>query len=291
MTATRVLRPPPRRAVQPSPGERARSLLGRDYLSHSAVSTYQKCPLKFYFQYVADLEPEFVPSSLVFGSAIHSAIEHHFRKLFEGANPPDREELVAEYDRAWAAKQNAPVRFGQGETAESLRDLAGRMLEVFWASSLSKLDSSTELLAVEEEFRGPVIPGCPDILGRVDLILADAERLRIIDFKTSRSAWGDAKVQEALPQQLLYVELLRPLARSLGIDQIEMEWVVLTKTRNPRIDRQTASATPERVAHTRAIVRHVWRAIQAKHFYPCPSTMNCPGCPFQAACRVWEGAP
>ena len=288
MTTTRVLRPP-RRAVQPSPGERARSLLGRDYLSYSAVSTYQKCPLKFCFQYVVSLEPEFVSSSLVFGSAIHAAIEHHFRKLFEGAEPPSCEELVAEYDRAWSAEPSATIRFGQGETPESLHDLAGRMLEVFWASSLSKLDTSAELLAVEEEFRGPIIPDCPDILGRVDLVLADAERLRIIDFKTSRSAWGDAKIQEALPQQLLYVELLRPLARSLGIDQIEMEWVVLTKTRNPGITLHTASPTPTDIAHTRATVRAVWHAIQAEHFYPCPSTINCPGCPFQQACRAWEG--
>lgn len=289
MTATRVLRPPPRRAAQPSPGERARSLVGRDYLSYSAVSTYQKCPLKFHFQYVADLEPEFVSSSLVFGSAIHAAIEHHFRKLFEGANAPAREDLVAEYERAWAAEQNVPIRFGQGETENSLRDLAGRMLEVFWASALSKLDTSAELLAVEEEFRGAIVPGCPDILGRVDLITRDCSALRITDFKTSRAAWGDAKIQESAPQQLLYVELLRPVARSLGIDHIEMEWIVLTKAKSPRIDRHTTIPDPGAITRTKATVRQVWQAIQAGHFFPCPSTINCPGCPFQAACRVWEG--
>ena len=35
------------------PNEQARQLTGRDYLSYSAISTYQKCPLRYYFIYVA----------------------------------------------------------------------------------------------------------------------------------------------------------------------------------------------------------------------------------------------
>ena len=43
-----------------------------------------------------------------------------------------------------------------------------------------------ELLAVEQEFRRAVIPGCPDLLGRIDLIVRHGDVVRIIDFKTSR---------------------------------------------------------------------------------------------------------
>jgi hypothetical protein len=49
--------------------EIARSMTARDYLSYSQVSTYQACPLKWYFQYVAGLPPEQVAASLVFGGA------------------------------------------------------------------------------------------------------------------------------------------------------------------------------------------------------------------------------
>ena len=31
-----------------SPGEAASLLTGRDYLSYSAVTTYQQCPLRYY---------------------------------------------------------------------------------------------------------------------------------------------------------------------------------------------------------------------------------------------------
>ena len=141
-----------------APNDIARRLTGRDYLSYSAVSTYQRCPLKYFFQYVADLPFEHVASSLVFGGAIHTAIEIHFRALPAGDTPPELPDLLEVYDAAWKTDATAPIQFGKGEDADTLRDLARRMITAFQASDLSKMDG--ELLAVEEEFRANVIPGC-----------------------------------------------------------------------------------------------------------------------------------
>jgi ATP-dependent helicase/DNAse subunit B len=80
---------PATRPPRTSPNEIASQLTGRDYLSYSAIAAYQKCPLRYFFQYVADLAPEFVPSSLVFGGAVHAAIEHRLRCVFEGADHQD----------------------------------------------------------------------------------------------------------------------------------------------------------------------------------------------------------
>lgn len=46
----------------------------RDYLSYSAVRTFQSCPLKYRFRYVDGLHEDSVSSSLIFGSAIHAAV-------------------------------------------------------------------------------------------------------------------------------------------------------------------------------------------------------------------------
>jgi len=45
-------------------------------------------PKKFSFQYVEQIQPDFVPSSLLFGQAIHHAIELHYRCLLEGLTAP-----------------------------------------------------------------------------------------------------------------------------------------------------------------------------------------------------------
>jgi len=264
----------------------ALDITGRDYVSYSAISTYQRCPLRYYFSYIAGLQPEFVSSSLIFGGAIHVAIETHFRRLFEGQPAPLLDELVNAFERAWRTDATRPVRYGKGETQETLRDLAQRMLTAFRGSEVSELDST--IIGIEEKFRAAVIPGTPDLLGRVDLVKLTSGGLHVIDFKTSRSRWGKAKVQESLPQMLLYAELVKPLAEGLGARELHLEWVVLTKTKNPVVENHSVTPDPRQVARTKAMVRRVWEAIRAGHFYPVSSS-NCATCPFAAACRTWEG--
>jgi hypothetical protein len=142
---------------------------------------------------------------------------------------------------------------------------------------------------VEEEFRGSVIEGCPDVLGRLDLVTLDQDALRITDFKTSRSKWNDAKIAESTPQQLLYADLVAPLAEALGNRAVEVEWVVITKAKKPVVERHSLTPEQSQIARVRASVRQVWRAIAERHFYPAPSSMSCAGCPFSTACQLWEG--
>ena len=287
IAGTATQRPPPRPPRARKPNDVALRLTGRDYISYSAISTYQRCPLRYYFNYVAKLAPKFKSSSLIFGGAIHRALEYHCRRAFEGTAPPSIDELVSVYERAWSTESTIPVKFGKSESAESLRDLAQRMLAAFQASEVSKLD--TTVLAIEEEFRAPVVPGCPDLLGRVDLVGFDRNVLRIIDFKTSRSKWNEAKVQESAPQMLLYAELLRPLAAGLGVRDVRLEWIVITKTKQPVVETHTLTPEPRQIARTKTVVRRAWDAIAAGHFYPSPSSMSCAGCPYWTACQKWEG--
>ncbi len=280
-------RPPPRPFRARTPNGIALRLTGRDYISYSAISTYQRCPLRYFFNYIAGLAPEFKSSSLIFGGAIHRALEYHCRRVLEGTAPPSIDELVLVYERAWRDGAALPVRFGKSESAKSLRDLARRMLAAFQASEVSKMD--TRLLAIEEEFRAPVIPGCPDLLGRVDLVSCERNALRIVDFKTSRSKWNEAKVQESAPQMLLYSELLRPLAAGLGVRDVRLEWIVITKTKQPVVETHTLTPEPRQIARTKAVVRRAWEAIAGGHFYPSPSSMSCSGCPHRTACQAWEG--
>lgn len=277
-------------AIKPtSPGTVADLLINRPYLSYSAVSTYQRCPLRFFFAYVAGLQPEFRASSLVFGGAIHAAIEHHFRCLLEGQPAPTLDDLLAEFDRAWATDETVPIRYGKNESIESLRDLASRMLKVFQDHSLSELEDSATLIGVEEELRAQLIDDCPEILGRLDLVASTRNALRITDFKTARSRWDAFQIEDAAPQQLLYAELAKPMAASLGLKQIEVSWIVVTKTKQPTIKLHTLQPEQRDIDRVKRIVHRVWRAIAEGHFYPAPSTMNCSGCPHRNACRHWEG--
>ena len=55
--------------MQHNPADVALDLIGRDYISWSAISTFQQCPLRFFYRYVERLPKPTVAASLVFGGA------------------------------------------------------------------------------------------------------------------------------------------------------------------------------------------------------------------------------
>jgi RecB family exonuclease len=255
----------------------------RDYISFSAIRLYQQCPLRYFFKYIAGLPEETVSASLLFGSAIHRAVESHFRRLLEGDAPPSPSELLAEYRLGWKDRTRL-VRFGKDENTNTLDALASRMLQAFATSELARPRGT--ILAVEETLRGNLIPGLPDLLGRVDLIVEEAEELLIADWKTSRARYSADQIEDSTEQLLLYSELARDFAPG---KRIRLEFAVLTKTKETSIYRHSSPADPLRVARIKRVVERVWQSIEAGHFYPAPSQMNCGGCPYRDACRKWPG--
>ena len=129
----------------------------RDYLSFSAIRLYQSCPLKYFFRYVAGLPEDSVSSSLVLGSAVHRAIEFHFRELLTGNPPPSSTAILAEFSAEWNSRDLEQVRFNKGENRETSELLGERILSAFQQSEVAQ--PSGQILAVEEELRGPVVPG------------------------------------------------------------------------------------------------------------------------------------
>jgi putative RecB family exonuclease len=43
------------------------------HVSFTQIDQYLRCPLRYRFNYVDRLEPDFVPAALAFGSGIHGA--------------------------------------------------------------------------------------------------------------------------------------------------------------------------------------------------------------------------
>ena len=256
----------------------------RDYLSFSSLSLYRGCPLRHFFKYHLGLPEETVSSALVLGSGVHRAIELHFRELLSGNPPPSNEALLAEFSAEWDSRDLEQVRFNKGEDRESSGLLGERILSAFQQSEVAR--PSGQILAVEEELRGQVVPGCPDILGRVDLIVDAGDALIVSDWKTSRSRWTSEQTEDAAEQLILYSELAKDFAPG---KPVMMEFVILTKAKESVVDRHLLPVDPAQVIRTKRVVENVWRAIDAGCFYPAPSAMSCPSCPYRTQCREWSG--
>lgn len=255
-----------------------------DHLSHSAVQLYRTCPLKFFFRYVQGLPERLVSANSVFGGAIHHALEAHYRELLCGNPAPTLDELLAIFWDHWRSLGDIQVRFNRGEGIDEIGRLADRVLRAFRGSKLAHPDGT--IIGVEESIRGVVVPGIPDFVARLDLVVETESALHVIDFKTARRAWCADHVADAAPQLHLYRELVKPLAGNLPI---HLEFSVLTKAKVPTISLHTVEVEGDEVLRTKRIVQQVWRGIQAGVFYPNPSAMNCPTCPYRSQCRAWTG--
>jgi putative RecB family exonuclease len=257
----------------------------RDYLSFSAMNLYRSCPLRYKFRYLDGLPEDAVSASLVFGSAIHRAAELQFNRLLAGEPLPSLDELLTAYHDVWRDQlEVARVQFNKDDDVASLSKLAGRMLEAFRISPVAQ--PIGHVIGVEEELRGSIIPGVPDLLGRIDLLIETDDAVVISDLKTSRSRWSREQAEDSAEQLLLYSELVKTLVPS---KQIRLQFVVLTKTKEPVVDVHELPVEPRRVERTMKVVERVWRSVAAGLFYPAPSPMNCPNCPFRAPCRAWTG--
>lgn len=255
-----------------------------DHVSFSALSLFQQCPLRFYFRYLARLPEESVAASLVFGGAVHRAIEHHYQQLLVGEPAPSLDLMLDVFQEAWRQHDGVEVRFNKGEDINSISRLADRMLRAFQQSAIAHPDG--KILGIEEELRGELVPGVPDLLARVDLIVETDDALAVTDFKTARSTWSADHVADLSSQLLLYHELVRPLADG---KPIRLAFAVLTKASCSEVALHPVVADQIALDRTKQIAERIWRAIEAGHIYPSPSPLNCSSCPYRHPCRKWTG--
>jgi RecB family exonuclease len=252
-----------------------------DHLSWSSTQTFRACPRQYQLHYIERAESERVCASLLFGGAIHSAIELVHEARLCGAAQPTEDELLTAFDAAWkeGATKAAEVWFAKADDAVTLRGLAKRVLAAYQENVMEERD----VIAVEEEVRFKLLPGLPPVLARIDLIEARGEDLVLTDFKTSKCSWSESKMMENLPQLILYAHAALPMLRSLGLRRVVPQFVVLTKGKKPKIQVLRPAVERSHVERLKTTFGETWTSIQ-KGWFPKSESWRCPSCPYRTRC-------
>lgn len=267
-------------SIANSPNRRAMQLTGRDYISHSALATYQQCPLKYRFRYIDELPEESVSANLLFGAAIHKALEYFFAELMAGNAAPKEAALLEAYHEYWQSQSHKRVRYRRGEDRAHHAGVALRMFRKLRNSSHAQ--PAGEILGVEVELRGSILAGCPDLRARLDLLVETDSAVIVTDIKTSRGPWNAGHADKIGDQLLLYGALVE---EAFPAKPVQLQFVVITKTKSPSIEVHKVHATQERIQRTKDTAMRTWELIDAERFEPVPSDLNCASCPFQKPCR------
>ncbi|MFA6963611.1 MAG: ATP-dependent DNA helicase [Patescibacteria group bacterium] len=142
-------------------------------LSRQQIDDYYSCPRKFYFAHVVKI-PLLENQFLMYGTAIHAALDHYFNRKING-EIPTLEQLLADYETAF--KNIGFITRDQ----EELRYKQGLMTLTRFYNDDS--DNPTNPTKVEEVFE--FSENKVKVNGRYDLICGVGESAEIRDFKTS----------------------------------------------------------------------------------------------------------
>ena len=236
------------------------------HLSFRQMDDYETCPLKY--KYVHRLRvPLLVHHRVVYGSAIHKAVQELFRSRLQ-MRPFGEDDLVAAFRAAWVSegflsREHEEQRLAAGEAA----------LRRFHREEARSPLAPT---GVEQEFAFTV--DRTRVIGRYDLVVERAGRVTILDFKT-----GDVddlgRAQERANESLqLDIYALAHLKNTGRLpDRVELRFLEsgLAGGKRPTLDE---------AARTEARIRDIAGLIRRRDFSPRPSFMACGLCAFREIC-------
>jgi DNA helicase-2/ATP-dependent DNA helicase PcrA len=261
-------------APEPVPAPARRMAAGEPLtLSFRQIDDYQTCPLKYHYVHRLRV-PLLAHHRVVYGSAVHKAVQAHFRARLEGRGFGE-EDVVSAFRAAWVSEG-----FLSREHEEQRLRAGEEMLRRFHRQETADPLAPT---AVESEFSFMV--DRTKVVGRYDLVVERDGLVTILDFKTGAVDDLDKAKERA--------------RESLQLDVYALAWLRTHGTLPARVELRFLESglsggkkpTLEEAAATEELIRALARRIRAREFPASPSYMACGQCAFRDICPHTARAP
>ena len=142
-------------------------------LSRQQIDDYYTCPKKYYYAHIIRI-PLLENQQLMYGTAIHAALDHYFSRKLRGEKI-NLKQLIGDYDHAFKN-----VGFITREHEEQRHKQGIETLTKFYDEDQKSGEVPSGIEVIFEFFEGGV-----KINGRYDAIFGTGDRVEIRDFKTS----------------------------------------------------------------------------------------------------------
>lgn len=216
-------------------------------VSHSQFKQWRECPKKWQLKYKDGMRPPNESIHLVFGTAIHEALQLYLRKMYHDtvskANELQlkgrftslfKEEFDSRKSHFEDKHSDADFPVTKKEMVEFARD-GKAIIEYFKRNRSEYFPKRTwELVGIEEKVEQKLRDGIHWI-GYLDVVLRNKEsgKYKIIDLKSSTDGWDKWKKREKKrTDQLVAYKIF--YADQLGIDpdMVEIEYLILKRKLN-----------------------------------------------------------
>jgi putative RecB family exonuclease len=264
------------------------------HISHSQVWTYLNCSLRYWFQYVKGLPRERTSIALIFGKAIHKALERYYLDIMQDKAPTalaTLQEIFTDTVIHGVENSRTPVLYKKDTPDKDQAIAQGRhMLEQVYP----ELHPGPGLVmaGVEMPLAAPVRD--PEgnnmdmvLTGILDLVLMDTATMTpiVVDFKTAKQAKSQAAADEDI-QLSMYAYLMDRAGYSDLSHPLECRFHVFRKLKNPKLETVTTFRTREHMPRLEKLMQAVLAGIEHQVFIPCKSWL-CSDCAYADACGSW----
>ena len=252
-----------------------------EHLSASQINLYLQCSLKYKFQHIDEIPKPFKPSSLAFGSVMHSTLSwFHKERMYK--RDVSLEKLYKIFDTDWfAQKVDTEIRYKEGDNEMKLIIMAKEMLGLYFHSPIK------EILGAEVPFLVPLVNpstkenlGIP-LVGMIDLVEKDDV---IVEFKTSNQTISNRDVGDYLQltaYSYAYEMLYQKTPKLLKV-------VNFVKTKKPKMNILETKRDKRDYERLFYLASQVVSGIKNRIFFPRPSFW-CKDCEYEEYCKAWEG--
>ena len=235
-------------------------------ISHRQVDDYQTCPLKYQYVHILRI-PLRQHHSVVYGNALHKAVEFYLRRRAVG-NYTTLQDFLRALDEAWRNEG-----FLTREHEEQRKRAGIAALTRFYHEEEASGQKPTE---VEREFGVSV--GLNRVRGRFDRVDETADGLVIVDYKSSDvtdQKKADQRARESL-QLKIYALAQHELTGRLPA-RVELRFLESGLTGRHR-------PTEEDLREARAAIDEAARGIRQRQFEATPGYQVCRYCPYNQIC-------
>jgi DNA helicase-2/ATP-dependent DNA helicase PcrA len=248
----------------------------------SALNNYLNCPLEFYFRNLVRI-PSPRNENTEFGSAVHYALEHLFRKMQEGGKDqfPSKDEFIAFFN--WYMH-----RHRESFTPEQFNRRAEYGIEVLSNYYDKYIHQFNKIVAIERNIRNVVIHGIP-LKGKLDKLEFDGKSVNIVDYKTGDPDKGRSRMQppnEKSPnggdywRQAIFYKILIDNYEQKDWKVASTEFDFIEPDKKKVYRREKIIIRPEDTTTVTQQIITVWQKIQNREFYVGCGKEDCHWCNF-----------
>jgi putative RecB family exonuclease len=247
--------------------------------SHSRLSCFEQCPLKFKLHYIDKVETEVEDTVEAFlGSRVHEALEKLYKDL-KFAKLNTLPELLSFYNQQWLENWNDAIVIVRKEyDKENYRKMGEKFITDYY--NRYKPFDQTTTVGLETE-KSVELNNKHHIHIRIDRLCFDKDGVyEIHDYKTSNSLPTQQDLDEDR-QLALYAYGVRKMYPDAS--EVKLIWHYLA------FDKEMVSTRkPETLEALRKEVLSLIESIEKEEKFPSHVSTLCDWCEFQAICPEWK---